>query len=173
MRWWFGAFMALRLIVTGLGLAVIGGLGAYLGTVARDPDIQGVGVLVCVAGIGTLVLGVLLWPRAMSYHLRRVRRECGAGASSDEPASRFDLVLLNDDTHSFEYVIAVLRRGFGLSYSQALALARDIDAGERGVVFTGTRCEVERMREWVLARGPDPAVPTSTGPLQVLVEQVE
>src|SRR5262245_59077544 len=67
----------------------------------------------------------------------------------------YDLVLLNDDTHTFEYVTALLGDLFGLPWNEGLELTLRIHERGWAVVFTGTQQEVELKRLQVLARGPD------------------
>jgi ATP-dependent Clp protease adaptor protein ClpS len=117
-------------------------------------------------GIGVGV-AMLLIRRAVRH------RAPEAMAPTGSPGPRFHLILMNDNMHSYEYVIDLLRQEFGLPFGKALALTRAIDANGRGVVFTGTRAEVDLKLERVLAAGPAPALPTSTGPLRVLVEDAE
>ncbi len=182
LRYWKESLLALWFTVQGSVLGIAGGALTYLATWDPvDPEMQRLGCLVAIAGAGLLVLGVSTWrcvwrsitrsPRLS--HFQRVREECRAELQPDTVAPQFHLVLLNDDTHSFQYVITLLRSGFGLSVHEAFALTRVIDTSGRGVACTGTRREVDLMRDWILAYGPDPALPASTGPLQVLIEPVE
>ena len=86
-------------------------------------------------------------------------------------SGRYDLVILNDDTHTYEYVMALLHDLFGISWDWGFAMTETIDWRGWRVVFTGTWSEVARKRDAVLAYGPDPRLPTSTGPLQVEIRE--
>jgi ATP-dependent Clp protease adaptor protein ClpS len=68
-------------------------------------------------------------------------------------AATYDLVLLNDDTHSFEYVIALLHDLFGISWDTGYGMVETIDYRGERAVFTGTWQEVEEKRSEVLAYG--------------------
>lgn len=92
---------------------------------------------------------------------------------TDSPGPHFRLVLLNDNTHSYQYVIDLLASVFGMSIEKAFVLTRAVDQTGRAVVFIGDAVEVEERINRVLAAGPDPLLKISTGPLQVLVEEVE
>jgi len=113
-------------------------------------------------------MGILSW----------IFRTGGRGAEEpydlpDEPdefpieGDPYELILLNDDTHTFEYVIALLGDLFGLSVEEGFALAQEIHERGWAVVFTGTRQEVELKRLQVLACGPDNLMWNSEGPLEV------
>src|SRR5207247_9151478 len=74
MRWWSEVFLAMRFIVLGAALFVIGALLTYVAK-GNDPEVRVVGVIIFVAGVGMMVLGVVVWPRTRSaepdYGLRR------------------------------------------------------------------------------------------------------
>lgn len=83
----------------------------------------------------------------------------------------YDLVIIDDDTHTFEYVIALLHDVFGVPWDEGFGMAETIDYRGRRVVFTGTWREVEAKRAAVAAYGPDPRLPTSTGPVNVEIQE--
>jgi len=98
------------------------------------------------------------------------------GPEGDDSAAsagpQYHLVLLNDDTHTYQYVIELLRNVFGLPVARGFALASEIDKHGRAVVFTGSLEAVNNKRAQVLARGPDPwARSKSEGPLGVVIEK--
>lgn len=80
--------------------------------------------------------------------------------------------LLNDETHSFDYVIHLLTKLCGVtSFRHAFELAREIDQRGKAVVFSGTRDECEIMLRQVAQYGPDPLVPNSTGSIAGYIER--
>jgi hypothetical protein len=48
-----------------------------------------------------------------------------------------------------------------------------VDSDGKAVVYTGPRENAERVRDELLAAGPDTTLPNSTGPLEVLLEPAE
>ena len=88
-----------------------------------------------------------------------------------EESVDYELVLLNDDMHTFEYVMALLRDVFGVPWDNGFWVAKTIDHKGRKVVFTGTWQEVARKHDEVLAYGPDPRLPFSIGPLKVEINE--
>jgi ATP-dependent Clp protease adaptor protein ClpS len=89
-----------------------------------------------------------------------------------DESTRYDLVILNDDTHSFDYVVALLRDLFGISWDTGYGMTETIDwRGER-VVFTGTWDEVTQKRAGIIGYGPDPWTGTQE-PLQVEIREAE
>jgi ATP-dependent Clp protease adapter protein ClpS len=98
--------------------------------------------------------------------------EPGGDYSATAPGPHYHLALLNDDTHSFAYVIKMLRDVFGIPANQGYALAREIHEQGRGVVFTGSLDEVNNKRTQVIEYGPDPWAPSKTvEPLGVVIEK--
>jgi ATP-dependent Clp protease adaptor protein ClpS len=72
-----------------------------------------------------------------------------------EPA-KYDLVVLNDDTHTIEYVAWLLSDVLGIEWLEGYWLARKIHTMGQAVVFTGSRKQAERKRTQIVTYGPDP-----------------
>ena len=79
--------------------------------------------------------------------------------------------LLNDQTHSFNYVIEMLVKLCGVTPEQGLSMAREIDRNGKAIVFSGTRGECENMLRLVSEYGPDPLLPNSNGPIAGYIER--
>jgi ATP-dependent Clp protease adaptor protein ClpS len=82
----------------------------------------------------------------------------------------YNVVILNDEEHTFPYVIELLTKLFRHSVSTAEELTRRIDRTGRAVVYTTHKELAELKRDQVIAYGPDPLVETSKGPLRCYVE---
>lgn len=67
----------------------------------------------------------------------------------------FDLLIRNDNDHSFEYVINLLMFIFDHDEQTAIGHAKRIHDRGEAIVWTGTREEGERRRTAVLDFGPD------------------
>jgi ATP-dependent Clp protease adaptor protein ClpS len=118
------------------------------------------------------------WCGADTRNGSRAPAEVGAGPGEPvlgdpaAPGPKYSLIVLNDDTHTYDYVVRLLQEVLGVSAERATAFALAIDKTGRAVVFTGSLDEVTRKRDLILARGPDASEPRSTGPLGVdVVEQ--
>ncbi len=57
----------------------------------------------------------------------------------------FHVILENDDFHSFDFVISVLRKVFGISEERALEFAMQAHKTGRSIVWTGSK-EVAELR---------------------------
>jgi ATP-dependent Clp protease adaptor protein ClpS len=82
----------------------------------------------------------------------------------------YNVVLLDDNDHSYDYVIAMLGKVFGHPPEKGFELAKKVDANGRVVVMT-TNLEVAEMkRDEVHAFGPDPLIPRCRGSMSATVE---
>lgn len=87
-----------------------------------------------------------------------------------EKARLYRVILLDDDDHSYNYVIEMLQRIFYFSVRQALQHAREVDLTGRTVLITCGRREAEFSRDQIQAWGPDPLIPRCRGSMSVLIE---
>jgi ATP-dependent Clp protease adaptor protein ClpS len=82
----------------------------------------------------------------------------------------YNVVILNDEEHTFPYVIELLTKIFRHPLPTAQELTHRIDATGRAIVYTTHKELAELKRDQVIAYGPDPRVPTCKGPLRCYVE---
>jgi ATP-dependent Clp protease adaptor protein ClpS len=88
-------------------------------------------------------------------------------------APRWQVVLLNDDDHTYEYVIEMLVRLFQHSIETAYTMACEVDRTGRVVVDTTTRERAELKRDQIHAYGADWRLPRSQGSMSAEIEPVE
>jgi ATP-dependent Clp protease adaptor protein ClpS len=82
----------------------------------------------------------------------------------------YHVIILNDDDHTFDYVIEMLQSVFNLSADAALARTLEADRTGSSIVHTSGLEEAENKRDLVHAFGPDWRLPHSLGPVSALVE---
>jgi ATP-dependent Clp protease adaptor protein ClpS len=82
----------------------------------------------------------------------------------------YNVVILNDEEHSYPYVIEMLVKLFRHSLAMAEELTVRIDTTGRAVVYTTHKELAELKRDQVLAYGADPLMEISKGPLRCYVE---
>ena len=95
------------------------------------------------------------------------------GATDEALEPPYHLVLLDDDHHSYAYVIEMLGKLFGYGRGKAFALARIVDGTGRAVVETAGRERVTRDQRRIHAYGPDPRIPASKGSMSAVVERAD
>jgi len=87
---------------------------------------------------------------------------------------RYAVVVLNDDLHSFDYVILALARIFGYSLETGFEYATKIHTEGRAIVWTGALEVAELKRDQLRGFGPDIfASKPVTFPLGVELEPVD
>lgn len=85
----------------------------------------------------------------------------------------YNVVLLNDDDHSYEYVIEMLKNLFGHSIEKGFQLAKVVDTQGRAIVCTTSMERAELKRDQIHAYGPDPRIPRCAGSMQAEIEPAE
>lgn len=82
----------------------------------------------------------------------------------------YHLVLLDDDDHSYQYVIVMLNDLFGYSPEKGYGIACVVDSQGRAIIFTGSRDEAERRQHQVHSYGADPWMERSLGSMSAILE---
>ena len=82
----------------------------------------------------------------------------------------YNVVLLDDNDHSYEYVILMLKRIFGHSLERGYEMAREVDDSGRVVVATTNLEQAELKRDQIQTFGPDPLIPRCKGSMSATVE---
>jgi ATP-dependent Clp protease adaptor protein ClpS len=82
----------------------------------------------------------------------------------------YNVIIMNDDDHSFEYVIEMLGKLFGHGVTTAEVMAWTIHTQGRAIVLTTHKELAELKRDQVLAFGPDPRLPRSNRSLDCYIE---
>jgi ATP-dependent Clp protease adaptor protein ClpS len=85
----------------------------------------------------------------------------------------YNVVILNDEVHTFPYVIELLVKLFRHALPKAEELTLRIHLTGRAVVYTTHKELAELKRDQVIAYGPDPRLAASKGPLRCYVEPAE
>ncbi len=94
----------------------------------------------------------------------------GSGQIGEEHAQLFHVVLLDDDDHTYDYVIEMLQKLFLLSASAAFNHATEVDATGRTVVLTCELEPAEFARQQVHGYGADWRMPKSKGSMSAELE---
>jgi ATP-dependent Clp protease adaptor protein ClpS len=82
----------------------------------------------------------------------------------------YNVVLLDDDDHSYEYVILMLKRVFGHPIEKGYEMAQEVDATGRFIVATTNLEQAELKRDQIHTFGPDPLIPRCQGSMSATVE---
>jgi ATP-dependent Clp protease adaptor protein ClpS len=97
----------------------------------------------------------------------------GAEISGEDIKSPlYRVVLLDDDDHTYDYVIEMLQKVFIFSGEQALKHAQEVDEMGRTALMTCELPEAEFGRDQIHAFGRDWRLPRSKGSMSAIVEPV-
>jgi ATP-dependent Clp protease adaptor protein ClpS len=99
----------------------------------------------------------------------------GTGVQSSEEEELTPLyrcVLLDDDDHTYDYVIEMLQKILILTLDEAFRHAVEVDMTGRTAVLTAHLPEAEFARDQIHAYGADWRMPRSQGSMSAVVEPV-
>ena len=82
----------------------------------------------------------------------------------------YNVILLDDDDHSYEYVIHMLKVLFGHPPEKGYRMAVEVDTTGRVIVATTNLEQAELKRDQIQAFGPDPLIPRCKGSMSATVE---
>ncbi len=88
----------------------------------------------------------------------------------EELVRLYNVVLLDDNTHTYDYVIEMLTRLFCMSETQAFRHAVEVDTTGRTIVLTCELAAAEFARDQIRSYGPDWRMPESKGSMRAIVE---
>ena len=91
--------------------------------------------------------------------------------ASSELARQYHLVLLDDDQHTYAYVIEMLGRIFGYGPEKSFALASMVDTTGRAILETAGLDTVTQHQAAVHGYGADRRIPTSKGSMTATIEE--
>jgi len=83
---------------------------------------------------------------------------------------RYHVLLWNDDSHTYEYVIAMLKQLFGHPVETGVQLAESVDKQGRVIVLTTTLEHAELKRDQIHAYGKDPFIKNCQGSMSSSIE---
>lgn len=82
----------------------------------------------------------------------------------------YRVVLLDDNDHTYDYVIEMLQKIFIFTLEQAYRHAEEVDRRGRTVLITCELPEAEFARDQIHGYGPDWRLPRSKGSMSAVVE---
>lgn len=85
----------------------------------------------------------------------------------------YNVVLLDDDFHSYAYVIEMLGKVFGIDSQKAFKMAEEVDTKGRVIVLTTHKEMAELKRDQITGYGPDFRMETSKGSMSAVIEPAE
>ncbi len=87
----------------------------------------------------------------------------------EEQGRLFHVVLLDDDEHTYDYVIEMLQKLFVLPKDIAFQHAVEVDNTGRTIVITCEEPEAQFARDQIQSYGADPRMPKSKGSMSAIL----
>lgn len=85
----------------------------------------------------------------------------------------YNVLLFDDDEHTYEYVIEMMMNLFGMSYEEGRRVACDVDNLGEALIKTCAQSEAFAGRDAILAYGPDLLMENSTGSMMAAATKAE
>lgn len=82
----------------------------------------------------------------------------------------YNVILLDDDDHTYEYVIEMLRKVFAYPSERGYQLAKEVDTTGRVIVLTTHKELAELKRDQIQGYGSDPRLSRSEGSMSATIE---
>ncbi|MEM7037680.1 MAG: ATP-dependent Clp protease adaptor ClpS [Bacteroidota bacterium] len=86
---------------------------------------------------------------------------------------QYNVVLLDDDAHTYDYVIEMLMDLFGHNVDTCYKMACEVDSAGRVIVFTTHKDRAELKRDQIMSYGADWRMSNSVGSMSAEVEPAE
>jgi len=83
----------------------------------------------------------------------------------------YHLVLLDENDHTYQYVVEMLGRVLGYGREKAFALACVVDASGEAIVETAPEHQATRHQAAIHAFGPDPRIARCLGSMSAVLRQ--
>jgi ATP-dependent Clp protease adaptor protein ClpS len=82
----------------------------------------------------------------------------------------YHVILLNDDDHTYDYVVRMLKELFGHPVEKGFRMAEEVDRTGRCVILTTSLEHAELKRDQIHAYGPDPLLERCQGSMTAVIE---
>ncbi len=91
-------------------------------------------------------------------------------AKKPKKQPRYNVILWDDDDHSYDYVILMMKTLFGHTIDRGYMIARQVDAGGKAICLTTTLEHAELKRDQIHAFGKDHHIQRCEGSMTATIE---
>jgi ATP-dependent Clp protease adaptor protein ClpS len=111
------------------------------------------------------------WSSSVAFPEVETAAEAAADNATDFEKERlYHVILLNDEDHTYDYVIEMLMKIFGFTEAKAYSHAVEVDTRGTTILITCKLEAAELKRDQIHAFGPDPRLIRSLGSMAAVVE---
>lgn len=86
---------------------------------------------------------------------------------------RYNVILWDDDDHSYEYVVRMMQELFAHELETGFQMAKEVDTTGRVICLTTTQEHAELKRDQIHAFGRDKLIAECQGSMSATIEPVE
>ena len=112
-------------------------------------------------------------PAARSAQIRKSEPVALQSSPTPRRLPPYNVVLLNDDDHTYEYVMEMLSTLFGYNPTKSYLMADQLNPHGRVIVLTTTKEHAELKREQILGFGPDERIKQCAGSMSAIIEPAQ
>jgi ATP-dependent Clp protease adaptor protein ClpS len=98
------------------------------------------------------------------------RKKVKPGPPKVQKLPPWNVILLDDQQHTYQYVIEMLSGVFGFDQQRGYTLAKEVDKTGRAIVFTTHREHAELKRDQIMAYGADFRISSSRASMRATIE---
>jgi ATP-dependent Clp protease adaptor protein ClpS len=85
---------------------------------------------------------------------------------------RYNVILWNDDDHTYDYVVEMMQKLFGHAKEKGFLIAKEVDNQGKAICLTTTMEHAELKRDQIHAYGPDKHIGRCKGSMSATIEAV-
>jgi ATP-dependent Clp protease adaptor protein ClpS len=93
-----------------------------------------------------------------------------ATAKKPKRQPRYNVILWDDQEHTFEYVVTMMQQLFGHPPERGMQIAEEVNGRGRAIVLTTTKEHAELKRDQIHAFGKDPLSAGCAGSMSASIE---
>jgi ATP-dependent Clp protease adaptor protein ClpS len=83
---------------------------------------------------------------------------------------RYHVILWNDNDHTYDYVVEMMRKLFGHTAEKGFQIAKEVDTQGKAICLTTTLEHAELKRDQIHAYGPDKRSEKSKGSMSATIQ---
>jgi ATP-dependent Clp protease adaptor protein ClpS len=99
-----------------------------------------------------------------------VRPDRAVQPKSTTPEPLWNVILIDDDHHTFDYVVQMLGNIFSYAPEKAFSMAQEVHESGRVIVATTHKELAELRQEQIMEYGPDPTIESCPGSMRAEIE---
>jgi ATP-dependent Clp protease adaptor protein ClpS len=109
-------------------------------------------------------------PVAVAEPVVRPKRSAKQKAKDPPRQPRYHVILWNDDDHSYDYVVRMMKELFGHPDEAGYKIAKTVDSEGRAICLTTTLEHAELKRDQIHAFGKDAHIERCLGSMKASIE---